>query len=634
MAQLVTGVAILTALYHFFFISGVAARVGVYLFLLPYRGGSLALVFLLVFLLYPATKQGAKDRLGWSDVVFLILGFGPCIYMLLFAEQLIDMHTRFEYLPALIAFLPLLIATLEAVRRTTGIAIVAIAVMFFLYPLLQSYIPGILGGKSFALPSFASYLYTNLDLGIFGVAYGAASSIIIIFVILSQFLLVSGAGDFFLNLALSVMGRVRGGPAKVAVVASSFFGTLSGSVSANVAATGSITIPMMKNIGYKPHFAGAVETVASNGGQIVPPVMGMVVFVMADVTGIPYWQLVIVSILPAVLYYVGLFIQVDMEAAKTGLEGLPREQIPSFWQTMREGWFYLIPLAGLLVILIGLKYSPEMSGLYAIVILFLVTLFSKRARLGPRKIVNSLDQGARLFVMPAIVCALVGVIIGSVTQTALGIKLSGILIDISAGHQLVLLVLTAGACYILGMGLGSIPLYIMMVVLTAPALLKMGVDILPSHLFVLWYGLTSFITPPVCVAVYVACAISGSDTWKTGWAAMRLGIATYLVPFMFVYRPALLLMGSPGEIALAMTASLAGISAIAIGASRHFLKSLNLLETVLFLGGGILLISPTMSTDLVGLAAVIVAVVMQVLSRMRAPPVRLPETAGDNRRSP
>ena len=596
----VDGAAVLVALYHIFFISGLADLLGIHLFLLRYRAGSLATVLFLVFLIYPANKKAIKNTLDWHDILFIIMGVAPCIYLFIFAEQLIANDQMFYYMPAIITFIPLLIALLEAARRITGIAIVIIASIFFFFPMFQSHIPGLLGGKSFTFPPIASLLLIDLNLGILGVAYGAASSIIIIFILFSNFLITSGASSFFLNLALSIIGPVRGGAAKVAVIASSFFGTLSGSVSANVAATGSITIPMMKNIGYKPSFSGAVEAVSSNGGQLVPPVMGMVAFVMADVTGIPYWRIAVASILPAVLYYVGLFIQVDMEAAKTGIKGLPRDQLPSFRETMKGGWFYLLPLAGLIVFLIALKYTPEVSGLYAIVTLFVVTLFTKDGRLGPKKVTKALVGGARAFVMPAAICALLGIIMGSVMQTGVGIKISSFLIEISGGSILILLLLTAFVCYILGGEMGSIALYIMMVALTAPALLKAGIDTMPSHLFVLWYGLTSFITPPVCIAIYVACSISGSSIWKTAFTAMRLGIATYLVPFMFVYRPALLMIGSTREIVIAMLTCLVGISGIAVGVSGHFLVRLKWIEMVLFFCGGILLIAPFLSSNLIG----------------------------------
>jgi TRAP transporter 4TM/12TM fusion protein len=615
MAHFVNALAVVMSLYHLIFISGLASKLGLHLFLLPYRAGSLALVLFMAFLLYPARKGETKGRLGWTDILFILAGVSPCIFLLFYAGELIEMDTQFAYRPALIAFIPLLIAILEAVRRMTGISVVIVGIFFFMYPLFQGYVPGLLGGRSFDVAPMASYLLVNLNLGILGVAYGAASSIIIIYVLFSRFLLTSGASDFFLNLALSIMGGLRGGPAKVSIIASSFFGTVSGSVTANVAATGSITIPMMKKVGYRSHFAGAVESVSSNGGQIVPPVMGLVVFVMADVTGIPYWQLVLASIFPALLYYVGLFVQVDMEAARTGLQGLSRDQIPSFRETMKKGWFYLVPLVGLIILLIVLKYSPEESGLYAILILFIVTLFSKEKRLGPKKIAYALATGAKSFVMPAAVCSLVGIIIGSVMQTGLGIKLSSFLIQISGGSVLVLLLLTAVVCYMLGGEMGSIPLYIMMVTLTAPALLKSGIDTLPSHLFVLWYGLTSFITPPVCIAVYVSCAISGSGIWKSAFAAMRLGIATYIVPFMFIYRPPLLLVGSAREIAVAITISILGISAMALGISNYFLRRLKIVERLLYLVGGALLIIPLIRLNLIGLAVIAGVTIAHFLKR-------------------
>lgn len=632
MAWVVKSIAILIAFYHLLFVGGILDRMGIHLFLLSFRAGSLAGLLLLVFLLYPAKKMGAQDRLGWTDVLFMIMGVVPCVYMMLFATDFIEMHTRFEYLPATILTIPLLIALLEATRRTVDIAVVIIAVLFFFYPLLQTHVPGILGGKSFALPQFSSYLLTNLESGIFGVAYGAASSIILVYVIFSQFLLVSGAGKFFLNVALSLIGQVRGGPAKVAVVSSAFFGMISGTVSANVASTGSVTIPMMKATGYKPHFAGAVESVASNGGQIMPPVMGLVVFIMADLTGIDYWKICVASILPAILYFMGLFMQVDFEAARTGIKGLPREELPSFSKTMKKGWFYLAPLVALVFFLVVSKYPVELAGLYSIMIVIIVSLFSKEARLGPQKIAGALIEGTRSFIMPAVVCGLVGVITGAVMQTGMGIKLSGFLIDIVAGNLYVLLLLTAVSCYILGMGLSSVPLYIMMVVLTAPALLKMGVDIIPAHLFVLWYGLTSFITPPVAIAVFVACAISGASTWRTGWTAMRLGIGTYFVPFMFVLRPALLVFGAdPQQIAIDFVSASIGIASVSAGFSGYLLLPVDWVGKTVFIIGGVFLFLPLLTMNMIGLVLVVIGILRQVWvrRRLREASVRIQEEFHD-----
>jgi len=619
MAWVVEGIGIIVALYHLLFIGGILDKMGIHMYLLSYRAGSLAGLMLLVYLLYPATKKGLKKGLGWTDIVLMIMGVGPCVYLLLFTDQIIANHTQFDYLPALIATIPLIIAILEASRRTVDKAIVIIAILFFCYPLFQSYVPGVLGGRSFEISRFCSYLYTSLDNGIFGVAYGAAASIIITYVIFSQFLLATGAGKFFLNLALSLFGHVRGGTAKVAVVSSALFGTITGSVSANVAACGTVTIPMMKSAGYKAHFAGAVESIASNGGQIMPPVMGMVVFIMADLTGIDYWKICIASIIPAFLYYLALFVQVDLEAAKSGIKGLPKEQIPSFIKTFKDGWFYFLPLVVLVVLLVVFKYPVELAGLYSILAVILVTLFFKEARLSPKKIGDSLYEGTRSFVMPAIVCALVGIIIGAVMQTGMGVKLSGVLIEIAHGNLYILLILTAVACYILGMGLSSIPLYIMMVVLTAPALLKMGVDVMPAHLFVLWFGLTSFITPPVAIAVFVACAISGASTWKTGWCAMKLGIGTYIIPFLFVMRPELLLLGNSDVIQtiLACLLSIVGIAAVSIGVTGYFLKSTHWVKRVAFIISGLLLCVPIMIVNLIAIALLIILVAEQIITRQR-----------------
>ncbi len=589
-AKIVTGITAVAAMNHILYISGLFNLIGFDIFLLQFRAGSLALVLLLVYLLYPFGRKASQNKLDWHDVIFMAMGVVPCVFMFFYSSELIIWHTKSYYTPALIAFIPLLISIIESVRRSSGKPIVIIGIIFFLYPLFQNYIPGVFGGKALPFAPYCSNLLKGTEYSILGTAFGAACSVIVIYCILGEFMSISGASDFFLDLAKCGLGKVRGGPAKVGVISASLFGMISGSVTAGVASTGSICIPMMTKSGYKDYFAGAVEAVACNGGQIMPPVMGLVVFVMADLTGISYGKIIVASIIPAALYYLALFIQVDMAAVKDGLKGLPATEIPAFRAIIKKGWKHIIPLLCLVILLMVLDYSPERAGLFAILVLLAVDFASspKRERITLRKIIEALDRGMRIFLSPGIMTALIGIIMGAVMQTGIGVKLSSIFIEIAGGNLLVLLLLTAVATYILGMGLGSIPLYIMMVVLTAPALLDMGVGTLQAHLFVLWYGLTSFITPPVAIAIYVSIAISHSGLWKTGWEAMKLGMGTYIVPFLFVYKSGLLLEGSPASIVLAVITSLLSIAAVSYGASGYFLKRMSIVETVLWVAGGFL----------------------------------------------
>jgi TRAP transporter 4TM/12TM fusion protein len=499
-----------------------------------------------------------------------------------------------------------------------GWALPAVVIFFVIHALFTEHFPGILFGRAPSLERLTGDIYLGLG-GIFGYPVWIAGTVVITFILFSQLLIESGAGHFFLNLALSLVGGLRGGPAKVAVVASSFFATLSGSPTANVVATGSITIPLMKNTGYPPHFAAAVEAVASKGGQLTPPIMGAVIFLMVEATGFSYLDIAIAAALPAFLYYFAIFLQVDFRAARTGLRGLSRAELPSLKQTLKEGWQYLIPLVTLVCLIAYRRHSPQEAALYSMVVLWIVSLFRRESRLGPSRIINGFKSGASTTLYAAIPCALAGVILASLSTTGLGLRFSGQVINLAGGNLAVLVGLAAISSFILGMGMTSIAIYIILAVLIAPSLVEMGVHILAAHLFIVFWGNISFITPPVAIAAFAAAGIAGADPMKTGWQASRLGIVSFLIPFMFVWNPNLILVGSLGEILLTAVTAIIGVALLASGVEGYMPGGkINWVVRALLLSGAILLLLPSWETDIIGLAVVLPIVLQRIRTAREA----------------
>ena len=616
-AQFVSLIAITMALYNLLYFSHAFEKMGIYILAASHAAANVGFILVLVFLLAPIKKGIPRDKIPWYDSLFAFfsaLGTGYFFFMgrgMIMRDALPDIFMMDLLMGSLT-----IVLLLEASRRVVGVAMPIIAIFFILETMFSNYIPGLFQGRGFSWGSIVKQLYI-WDAGIFGIPMYVASTIVIAFIIFSNFLQHSGAGKFIIDVAFSLFGRFKGGPAKVAVVASALFGTISGSTSANVAGTGVFTIPMMKQVGYKPHFAGAVEAVASNGGQIMPPVMGAVAFIMCEFLQISYISVCIAALLPAILYFLALLIMVHLEALKEGLRGLPREMLPSFKKTMLSGWFYLIPILVLVFFLAFFRYSPEFAVLYALGSLFLVGLFKKGSILRLRKITDCLKSSGLAMLEVGTACATAGIIMGCIGLSGLGQKLSMGLLSLSGGSLPILLVVTAIAAFILGMGMTSIPIYIMLVILVAPALIQMGVLPLAAHLFVFYWGLVSFITPPVCIAAFVAAAIAQSKPFQTGWQATKLGIASFIIPFFFVYSPALLLKGPPWEIVQAVITSILGIVALSASVAGYGLKNLNIWERLLLFGAAMLLIHVGWKTDLIGFLLMGIVALNQIIGRRR-----------------
>jgi TRAP transporter 4TM/12TM fusion protein len=371
----------------------------------------------------------------------------------------------------------------------------------------------------------------------------------------------------------------------------------------------------MKSTGYSPVFAGAVEAVASNGGAITPPVMGVVAFLMAQMTGISYGAICLAAALPAILYYLAIYWQVDFRAAKSNLPSLPRDQLPSVRKTIKHGWPYIIPLVTLIVLIMIVEYSPEMSAIYSILLLAVVSAFRKETRLNLYRLITSFESAVKLISVVAVACALAGIVLGSLMGTGLGVKFSSMLYFLSGGNMYILLGLTAIACYVMGMGMGSISLYLILSALVAPALIKTGVSVMAAHLFVIYWGNISYISPPVCVSAFVAAGIANADPMKVGWQAVRLGIVSLVIPFMFIFEPTLLMIGTPAEIALTVFTSICGVILLAAGLEGYLFKSVSWWERVGLIAGGMLILYPGWINALIGAVLIVPILFYQIRAK-------------------
>jgi TRAP transporter 4TM/12TM fusion protein len=567
---------------------------------------SLVLTLLLIstFLTVPATKRASREKLPWYDAVLVVLGMLTGGYVVLFYAEIIP--TLGYLVTHRIIFGAIMILLIfEAARRLVGWPIVSIGIILILYAPYAYLLPGVFNARMIPWGRVLSNLYISPG-ALFGIPLGVVGTIVFSFIFFGRLLFSVGGGRFLSELALALMGRYRGGPAKVAIVASSLFGSLSGSASANVAMTGIITIPLMKKIGYKPHVAGAIEAVASTGGLIMPPIMAATAFIMAEFLDVPYPTVAISAFIPAVLYYFAVFTQVHLEAVKEDLKGLPREDIPSLKTVIKQGWFYFIPALVLLYCLFILYMQPSTSALYAVATTALVSLFKKETR----KIVigkawTILQDTTRGLLEVGIICAIAGLVIGSISLTGLGLSLSDALVTLSGGNVLVLLSLAAAGAIILGMGMPVTATYIMLVILIAPALIELGIEPLAAHLFIMYFGVMSFLTPPVAIAAYVAASIARSEPLQTGFTGVRLGIIAYVVPFVFALSPSLILLGSTGKILLTVTTALFGTFFLSVAFVGYLFDKLSAWKRIWFAVGALGLIAPKLIGCYIGLLLIV-----------------------------
>ncbi len=581
-----------------------------------HRSTHLLFGLVLVFLLYPISKK-RKDQgtVPIYDILLIVVVGAAWSFIMINRDYLV---LRFAYvtpltLPELLLGIAAVLLVLEATRRVVGIALPILAMLFLLYAVAGSLVPGYFRHRGVDIPTLIDQMYLGTE-GIMGIPIAVSATYIILFIIFGAFLEKSGGGEFFIQLAKSIAGSSRGGTAKVAVVSSALMGTISGSAVANVVTTGSFTIPLMKRTGYKAHFAGAVEAAASSGGQIMPPIMGAAAFVMAEFSGIPYIQIIKHALIPATLYFGAVFFAVHFEALKNGLKGLPKSETPRLFSVLARGGHLLLPVVIIIFLLIQ-GYTPMYAALGAIISTLVLSWFRKETRMGPRGILAALEKGTKsaLVVVTATACA--GIIIGVVSLTGLGLKFTSLLLALSQGMLLPALVLTMVAALVLGMGLPTTPAYIVQAALLIPALIAMGVEPVAAHLFAVYFAVVSNITPPVAISSYAAAGVAGASAMSTAFTAVKLGVTAYIVPFMFVFSPALLLIGAPLQVITALVTACIGIYCLAGGLQRWLIIAANLLETAILLGAALTLIYPGGWSDAIGLGLLGVAFASQLLRR-------------------
>lgn len=614
----------LIALYHLVVAGQIPAFLGYFVPHQMHKAISLFSALFLVFTLVPLAgrrrgegteAEEIERRVPWYDYVLIASAAAGAGFVVFFYESLLDYgEWGFMDTKGIVLSLMLAIPLLEAVRRTIGWILPIIILFFVAITLFQNYMPGLLYGRGYPLERLLYSTYVG-NAGIFGLPLGIAANIVISFLIFGALMQVAGASQWFMDMAMALTGWSRGGPAKAAVVASAMFGSISGSPSGNAATTGVFTIPMMKKVGYTPAFAAAVEAVASTGGMILPPVMGAIAFIMAEWIGVTYVQVVTAATVPALLYFLIVFVSVHLQAQKMGISAIKLADLPRFWSTFLRGWYYLIPIAALVYFLVFEGRPPEMAAIMACGFVIACSFIPRdRSKwLTPYRIMVAFDEAVNRWVVIAIITGAVGIMIGALELSGVGIKFSRFIVDLAQGDLLLTLIFVGIVSLIVGMGLDATPAYITLATLMAPALIRLGVPDIAAHLFVIYWGLASFYTPPTCIAVFVTSGIAGSKVWETGWESVRLGIAAFLVPFAFVFNDGLLLRSDIGHIMLATLTAIVGSVLLACGIRGYALDHLGPVQRLLFIVGGLLFIAPGWKLPLTGLVIVAAAYSMRFL---------------------
>ena len=555
----------------------------------------------LAFLAYPTNKKWSVSKNAMIDIPLAALCLLIGIYLLYHHDRIVG--REWYYGPITIADIVLgivlILLTLESARRVVGWALPVIAVIFMIYALYGNYFPYPFTIRSPPPIVFIDHMFLTPQ-AIFGVPVGVSATFVFLFVLFGAFLETTKGGQFIIDFSMALVGRATGGPAKVAVVSSSLFGTVSGHSVANVYGTGTFTIPLMKRAGYDKEFAGAVEAASSCGGQLMPPIMGAAAFIMAEILGVPYMDVCKAAILPALLYYVAVFSSTHVEALKQGLRGLTKDEVPRLLPTLGQGFHFTVPIILLIIVLIK-GFTPFRAAFIAIVSLVIVAMFRKESRLTPRSLIHTLVLGARNSIVIAVSCACAGIVVGVLDVTGLGIKFVTIVTELSGGILPIALIMVMISCLVLGMGVPTAPAYIIAAMIAAPTLVHFGVKPIVAHMFVFYSALLSAITPPVALAAYAAAAISGGRVMRTGIIASKLGIVVFLVPYIFVYNAALLMEGSALFVLWSFTTGVVGTLGLVFSLEGYCFNKLNLLHRLFFLVAGLACLVPELKTDLVGL---------------------------------
>ena len=553
---------------------------------------------------YNYKAEPNKGRISAIDFLYFAAIFGTLGYLILSYNEIAERYMFVTPLttPQMVASVSLIVILLEATRRLTGWTLPIASALFFLYALFGQHMPDLLAHPGFELETVIEQIVLTSE-GVFGSSLGITATYVVMFIILAAFMEVTGAGQFFIDLASSVAGATRGGPAKIAVVASCLFGSISGSSVANVVSTGTFTIPLIKKVGHPAAFAGAVEAVASTGGQIMPPVMAAVAFIMADFLGVPYLAICKAALIPALLYYISVFMMVDAKAVRMGIKGLPKESLPSTRKVLTTGWYLGLPFV-VLIVMMMVGYSPMISGFYAWASLMAIMFIADRSKLTPRNILKGLEKGAYSVISVSVTSASAGILVGIIMLTGLGLKFTSLILYASDGNMFLAMFFAAIVSIILGMGLPTIPAYIVMSALVAPALIEMGAVPIAAHMFVLYYAVLSCITPPVAIASFAAAAIAGANAMKVGWVSVRLACVSYIIPFLFLPNPVLLWQGPLPEVLWSFASACIGILALTWAMEGVISRAIPLWQRGLLLLAAAATIYPEVISDFVGIALI------------------------------
>ncbi|NME35939.1 TRAP transporter permease [Fusobacterium sp. FSA-380-WT-3A] len=599
-------IAIVIALYHF-----LTSALG-YPATHMHRSLHVAMMLSMAFVFYPMRKKSPKRKIPWYDYILIILSLAIAAYIWIDWENFINRMGTPNTTDVILGTL-LILLVMEASRRISGWPLVILSFLFIVYALVGRSMPSIFMHRGYTWANVVNHCFINTE-GIYGTSVSVASSYIFLFILFGSVMNKSGMGQFFNDIALAIAGNSKGGPAKVAVIASGLLGSINGSAVANVVTTGAFTIPLMKKTGYSDEFSGAAVATASVGGQLLPPVMGAAAFIMAETLGVKYSVIIKSAVIPAILYYIGILVQVQLRASKEGFVGIPKENLLKAKDVLKVRGHLLIPIVFLLYMLLLSGRTVIFSAFWTIVLTIIVSYFRKETRMSIKDILDAFAEATRSTVSVAIACAIVGIIIGVVSLTGFGLNMADAIIELGHASLFSTLILTMVTCMILGMGLPSIPAYLITATMAAPALVQLGIKDMAAHLFVFYFAMFANITPPVALASFAAAGISGGNPMKTGLASVKLSLAGFIIPYMFIYNSGLLLLDVSvvGAIIVAITSTL-GVFLIGIAVEGYLFTNLNIVFRALALVGSIMLINANRVQDMIGLGILLFLIGIQYI---------------------
>ena len=622
-SKLVALIAIAMSCFHFY-TSGFGL-------LLAQKQGAVHLAFTLclVFLLYPASsKQSKTSGIPFYDFILGAVGVASAMYLVVFFNELTTRAGLPTQTDLIMGFL-LIVTLLEATRRISNPVLPCLAVAALLYCYFGRSLPDMIAHRGFSIPRIVNHMYLGTE-GIFGTPLEVSSTFVFMFILFGSVLEKTGLGKFIIDLSMALAGWSTGGPAKVAVVSSGLMGTVSGSSVANVCTTGMFTIPLMKSVGYEPHFAGAVEAVASTGGQIMPPVMGAGAFIMAQFLGVPYLEVALAAVVPALLYYFAVMVQVHFEATRLGLKGIPWAQLPPLWPLIKSKGFLLIPLIAIIYFLIA-GYTPLRAAFNGILVSFALSWLNKETRLTPTRILEAFQSGARGAIGVACACATVGMVVGMGTLTGLALRIANAIVTLAGGSKILTLFYTMIASIILGTGLPTTANFIVTSTMAAPALFKLGVPAKAAYMFVFYFGIAADLTPPVALAAYAGSGIAGSDPMKTGVTAFKLALAGFLIPYIYVYNPMLLFIDVvPLQMVQAIFTAMLGVFLLSMFTIGYYKATIPLYLRLVAFAGALGLLIPGTMTDAGGIAVLVLIYVIQTAKARSIAKKRAAEAVAEN----